>query len=81
MHIIHQKFSPNHIQAHTSLNITQMYNNIIITEVHTSNIDQGSARNGYERYVVCLVTHRPNCIGQHYQPCGHGVGDTCLWVI
>jgi hypothetical protein len=52
-----------------------------ITEVHRSNIDQGSAQNGHEQYAACLVTHRPNNIVQHYQPCGHGVGDTCLWAI
>jgi hypothetical protein len=34
-HTFHQKFSPNYIQAHILLNITQMYNNMIITEVHT----------------------------------------------
>jgi hypothetical protein len=34
-HTFHQKFSPNHIQAHISLNITQMYNNMTIIEVHT----------------------------------------------
>jgi hypothetical protein len=28
-------FSPNHIQAQISLNITQMYNNMTMTEVHT----------------------------------------------
>jgi hypothetical protein len=28
-------FSPNHIQTHISLNITQMYNNMTMTEVHT----------------------------------------------
>jgi hypothetical protein len=27
-HTFYQKFSPNHIQAHISLNITQMYNNM-----------------------------------------------------
>jgi hypothetical protein len=34
-HTFYQKFSPNHMQAHISLNITQMYNNMIITEIHT----------------------------------------------
>jgi hypothetical protein len=34
-HTFHQKFNPNDIQAHISLNITQMYNNMIITEVDT----------------------------------------------
>jgi hypothetical protein len=72
-----QKFSPNHIQAHISLNITQMYNNMAITEVHTpiymtiievhtSNIDRGSAQNAHEQYAACLVHHQPNHIGQHY---------------
>jgi hypothetical protein len=37
-----------------------------IIEVHTSNIDRGSAQNGNEQYTTCLVTHRPNRIGQHY---------------
>jgi hypothetical protein len=41
----------------------------------------GSAQNVYEQYAACLVTHQPNAIGQHYQPCGHYLGDTCLWVI
>jgi hypothetical protein len=31
----HEEFSPNHIQAHISLNITQMYNNMIVTKVQT----------------------------------------------
>jgi hypothetical protein len=52
-----------------------------ITEVHTSNIDQGSVQNGHEQYTACLVHHWPNRIGQHYQTCGHGVGDTYLWAI
>jgi hypothetical protein len=47
-----------------------------ITEVHTSSIHRGSAQNGYEQYVACLVTEWLNRIGQHYQPCGHGAGDT-----
>jgi hypothetical protein len=49
-HTFHQKFSPNHIQAHISLNIIQMHNIMTITEVdtpiymiiiefHTTNID------------------------------------------
>jgi hypothetical protein len=45
-YIFHQKFSPNHIQAHISVNITQIYDNnrslctnlyMKITKVHTSN--------------------------------------------
>jgi hypothetical protein len=52
-----------------------------ITKVHRSNIDRCSAQNGHEQYTAYLVTHRPNRIGQHYQPCGHGVGDTYLCVI
>jgi hypothetical protein len=54
-----------------------MYNNMAITEVHTpiymtiievhtSNIDRGSAQNAHEQYAACLVHHRPNHIGQHY---------------
>jgi hypothetical protein len=35
MYTFHQEFSPNHIQADISLNITQIYNNMTITEVHT----------------------------------------------
>jgi hypothetical protein len=35
MHTFHPKSSPNHIQAHISLNIKQMYNNMTMTEVHT----------------------------------------------
>jgi hypothetical protein len=38
-------------------------------------------QNVYEQYTACPMTHWPNRIGQHYQPCGLGVGDTCLWVI
>jgi hypothetical protein len=34
-HTFYQKFSPNHIEAHISLNITQMYNNMTMEEVHT----------------------------------------------
>jgi hypothetical protein len=34
-HIFHQKFSPKKIQINILLNITQIYNNMIITEVHT----------------------------------------------
>jgi hypothetical protein len=35
MHTFHLKFSSNLIQAHISINITQMYNNMTMTEVRT----------------------------------------------
>jgi hypothetical protein len=52
-----------------------------ITEVHTSNIDRGSAVNGHEQYAAVLVLYWPNHIGHYYQPCDHVVVDACLWTI
>jgi hypothetical protein len=84
-HTFHQKFSPNHSPVHILLNNIQMYNNMTMIEVHTlymtiiEFIHLGSARNIYEQYTPCLLTHQPNGIGQHYQSCGYYLGDTCLW--
>jgi hypothetical protein len=87
-HTFHQKFSPNHIHAHISLNITQIYNTslytnlyLTITEVHTSNYIYGSAGNVHEQYAAYLILHRLNHILQHYQPCGQVFVDTSLWAI
>jgi hypothetical protein len=46
MHTFYQKFNPNHIKAHILLNITQIYNNMTMTEVHTP-------------YIIIIEVHTP----------------------